>query len=138
MDPVLLARLQSLAELSNTLDEMDEFLLNEAPTLRGLFVPLWSDDGSNYFVFFLSGPERGMIGWTNHEEPCFIAPHYRTMAGLYASLVSAYNRNGFELEREYTGDSGIGEREGRVFDAHLAAYDPALDASVRDYHGHSS
>ncbi|OOV13847.1 hypothetical protein BXU09_03190 [Deinococcus sp. LM3] len=135
MDPVLVERLQSLAELMSTLDEMDEFLLEEAPALRGLFMPLWSDDGSNFFVFFLHGAERGMIGWTNHEEPYFIAPHYRDMAGLYAALVSAYNRNGFELKREYTGDSLIGEREERVFDAHLAAYDPALDAPLREYHG---
>lgn len=50
MEPVLMARLQSLDELSSTLDDMEEFLLGEAPALTGLFLPLWTDDNSNFFV----------------------------------------------------------------------------------------
>lgn len=40
MEPVRVARLQSRCELDDTLEEMDEFLLAEAPALRGRFVPL--------------------------------------------------------------------------------------------------
>lgn len=134
-EPVLLARLQNLDELNATLDEMDEYLLAEAPALRGLFVPLWTDDNGNYFVYFLHGAERGMIGWTHHEAPCFIAPHYRDMTGLYLALLEAYQQGAFDLVQAFTGDAEIGERETQVFEAHLAAYAPTLDAPLRQYHG---
>ena len=76
-----------------------------------------------------------MIGWTHHENPGFMAPHYRDVAGLYATLLDAYQRNNFDLVREYTRDAGIGDRETQVFDVHLAAYFLTLDAPGRNYHG---
>ncbi|MFN4251224.1 SMI1/KNR4 family protein [Deinococcus sp.] len=134
-EPVLMARLQSLEELIEACRESDEFWEDECPFFRHRFLPMWADGGGNYFVVFVQGEERGLIGRINHDWPYFIEPHYRDVNGLYAALLDAYRRDDFDLMRDYTGDSGMGQRERQVFDAHLAAYDPALDAPLREYHG---
>lgn len=53
---------------------------------RALLLPLWTDDNGNFFLYSLHGTERDMIGWTHHENPCFISPYYWDLEGLYAAL----------------------------------------------------
>ncbi|GAA0515055.1 hypothetical protein GCM10008937_23490 [Deinococcus depolymerans] len=134
-EPVLMARLQSLEELIEACRVSDEFWEDECPFFRHRFLPVWADGGGNYFVVFVQGEERGLIGRINHDWPYFIEPHYRDANGLYAALLDAYRRDDFDLMRDYTGDSGMGQQERQVFDAHLATYNPALDAPIREYHG---
>lgn len=134
-EPVLMARLQSLKELIEACRESDEFWEEECAFFRHRFLPVWADGGGNFFVAFVQGEEKGLIGRINHDWPYFIEPHYRDVNGLYAALLDAYRRDDFDLTRDYASDSGLGEREEQVFDAHLSAYAPALDAPVREYHG---
>lgn len=75
-----------------------------------------------------------MIGWSHHEDPTFIEPHYRDVASLYAALLEAYQQHSFDLARDYLSDIS-GDREAQVFAEHLAAFDLTLDEPLRKYHG---
>jgi len=135
IEPVLLARLQPVEELLDTLDTHDEWFDEEAPELRRMFLPLWTDDNSNFFVYFLRGAERGMIGESNHEIPFEVAPRYRDLTSLYAALLDGYQRDATKLPQDYPDDKANGEREQSVFNEHLAAYHPTLSEPLRQYHG---
>lgn len=134
VEPTLVARLQQVDELLGTLDLLDEWFDEQAPELRREFLPLWTDDNSNFFVFFLRGAARGMIGEANHEEPFKFPPRYRNLTSLYAALLGSYKRDATDLAGDYP-DEVSGEREQAVFEEHLAAYRPTLSEPLRQYHG---
>ncbi len=134
MEPMLRARLQPILLLYEALDELDEWLYKEVPAFEGRFLPLWTDDNGNYFVYLLRGAEAGMVADLDHERPYNLEPRYRNMESLYAALLEGYLQDDEAVPQDYRSLNTPTAQELAVYEDHLRAYSETENGPMREMH----
>lgn len=134
MEPMLRARLQPIPLLYEALDELDEWLYVDVPAFKGLFLPLWTDDNGNYFVYLLTGAEAGMVADLDHERPFKLEPRYRNMESLYAALLDGYLQDDESVPQDYPSASPPTAQELAAYEDHLRAYAQTDHEPTREMH----